>query len=249
MSPAADLHAAPRARRPRERPIIFGAESVLAILEGRKTQTRRVVKPQPAEVSPGAGRTPGLVRLRASDPCLSTHGDACPYGKPGDRLWVRETWQLFDPDIDPISPERFGARAPYDGVDDERPIRWTTCYASDGPLAHPTLGAARWRSPIFMPRWASRITLEILRVRVERLHEIDEEDACAEGVGYTRLPLVGAHGTTVAHVGGWPTEVVGATARDAFAIGWDSINGKRAPWSSNPWVWVLEFKRVEAGDR
>lgn len=110
----------------------------------------------------------------------------CPYGAVGDRLWVRETWQGNQGDI------RYGA---------------------DGDSLH---GYNGWRPSIFMPRWASRITLEVTGVRVERVQEISEEDAQAEGVAH----------------------------RCDYKVVWDAINGKKYPWSSNPWVWVIEFKRA-----
>jgi hypothetical protein len=127
-----------------ERPIIMGAESVLAILDGRKTETRRPLRPQPPST------------LRARKPWASVEDllAGCPYGQPGDRLWVRETWAKYG-----RGPRHFLYRASYGPLADERP----------------------WKPSIFMPRAACRLTLEILAVRVERLQEINGFDARAEG--------------------------------------------------------------------
>lgn len=148
---------------------------------------------------------------------------ACPYGTVGSRLWVRETWAQADlrHSIVPV------------------------LYRADGD-AQPVLDD-RWRSPIHMPRWASRLTLEILSVRVERVQAISEADARAEGV--EPLPL------QAGEPGAWWTASVsagavlhGRTPADAFRLAWDAINGRRAgcSWAASPWVWVLEFRRVEA---
>jgi hypothetical protein len=143
----------------------------------------------------------------------------CPYGYPSDRLWVRETW----------------ARS-----NDARSTKFTddVLYAAD--FSSRWRGDAhfdgRWRPSIHMPRWASRITLEITEVRVQRLQGISEEDAFAEGVAAN--PYHMADGTI--------DEGMSISARANFASLWDSINGSRAPWSENPWVWAITFKRVEA---
>lgn len=191
-----------------ERPILFSAPMVRAILEGRKTQTRRIVKPQPSPSSDTAFI--GLDGIwRFSHPTLrgpvSHEADdvRCPYGQPGDRLWVREAW-AFHPDF-PESTRRAIYRADA-GVENDVP---------------------RWRPSIHMPRWASRILLEITAVRVERLQDISETDAQAEGVANS-LHLRG-----------------GRLARENFAHLWWTINGDGS-WEANPWVWVVEFKRVEA---
>ena len=174
----------------------------------------------------------------------------CHYGSPGDRLWVRETWQLFDPhpdgDGDALGADRIkhGQRAPWDGVVNERAIEWVAAYRADGDVAHKTHGPALWRPSIHMPRWASRLTLDVTAVRVERLQAISEADAIAEGV--RELPL------QECHPGAWwtadPSTGAALHARDpvaAFRKLWDSINGDRASWASNPWVWVVEFTRAE----
>ena len=201
----------------RERPILFSAPMVRAILAGRKTQTRRVAKPR---------RKPSLLELGAwSDAYVTDPGNRkllmreCPFGDVDDRLWVRETWRqsYFTTTDGEVVEGRFRYRAtdPADGV------------------------AAGWRPSIHMPRSASRITLEVTGVRVERLQDISESDAISEGVRQLRDGSecwVGREGPG-SLVTPWPT------ARDAFRDLWQSINGLGS-WGSNPWVWVVEFKRV-----
>ena len=211
-----------------ERPILFSAPMVRAILEGRKTQTRRVVKPQPA----------GNVW---QDECsrewfVSGHGEAgdcalhCPYGSPGTRLWVRETWQgpLLDEDQQQQwhedgpelfrKPEFCAYRATdlLDGVDE------------DGK----DLG---WRPSIHMPRWASRITLEITGVRVERLQEIHSADALAEGIQNLSDEWRVSYGIL--------GEISAQHPVRAYQLLWETINGPGS-WDLNPWVWIVEFKRI-----
>lgn len=231
----------------KEHPIIFSAPMVRAILAGIKNQTRRIMKPQPPEWCQRWGYTcftpVGAISARGT-----YEGDSSaekffkiPYGTGptpkrkecgGDRLWVRETWNLFDPDADPDIKDRLGPRAPYQGISGTRPIFWTACYRADGELSHPEHGEARWRPSIHMPRWASRITLEITNVRAERLQQITEQDAVMEGVGSVSIHDVPRNATF--------------SRRDDFAHLWDIINGKRANWDSNPYVWVIEFKRVQS---
>lgn len=215
----------------KERPILFSAPMVRAILEGRKSQTRRVVKPQPNPIRIGQDEVPS-----ACGPC--------PYGVPGDRLWVRETWRICDHD--------FGMT---DG--EELPLAWLIRYQADDAAAwmNPPdrtqaaqrygtangswVGAGRGdglRPSIFMPRWASRITMEISEVRVQRLQEISEEDALAEGVREIGGNFAGCYE--------FCDRLSGTNAKDCFERGWDSINGKTHLWSSNPWVWALTFRKV-----
>lgn len=191
----------------KERPIIFSAQMVRAIIEGRKSQTRRAVKP--------VGRDDGFVLLdhgkgwwpyRSDDGESSMHTVRrggkeyldetpmdCPYGEPGDRLWVKETWAS-----DGMGGARYYAT---DAVNDLR----------------------RKRPSIHMPRVFSRLTLEVTGVRVERLNDISEADALAEGVDCIKA--------------GTPTE------RDAYRYLWEDINGPGS-WAANPWVWVIEFRRL-----
>jgi hypothetical protein len=215
----------------RERPIIFAADSVRAILAGTKTQTRRVLSRRlPVDFVGGGGDRDDLscwgywvddmygrwaVLARGLDQ-RHAHGHVsipCPYGKPGDRLYVKESWAINEP------PSGWLYRA--DDLSDY--------YRSRGLLK-------RWSSPLHMPRYASRITLELTDVRVQRLQEISPEDAIAEGIVFARCDCDSTKGPRCAY-----------DAHDAvraFAEKWDEINGKRAPWASNPWVWALTFARV-----
>ncbi|MDD5397412.1 MAG: hypothetical protein PHW24_05170 [Candidatus Moranbacteria bacterium] len=177
----------------KEHPILFSGEMVWAILEGRKTQTRRVIKPQPNKLKTEQGL---LFAQYPNDEYW--YGLKCNYGYAGDHLWVRESWRPLDDDI---SVSKLGPgdtiyyRADYVGE------------ALDG----------KWRPSIHMPRWASRITLEIVNVRVERVQDISEEDAEAEGT----------------------------KSIDSFHILWDIINHARDyGWETNPWVWKICFKRL-----
>jgi hypothetical protein len=181
------------------RPILFSGAMVRAILDGRKTQTRRIVKPQP-EYAQRDGR---LLRLEEINPDLWPTATArllpsCPYGAPGDRLWVRETW-----------------RRAQDGV-----LYYRACTGDD------SFDGNAWKPSIHMPRAYSRITLEITSVRVERVQDIGPGDAYAEGI----------------------SEVYPEHAVFAFRRLWDSINAERGyGWDANPWVWVVDFQRVEEG--
>ena len=215
---------------PRERPILFSGPLVRALLRDvdPKTVTRRLIRDE------------WFRCLDPEDPeDMPNILAQCPHGVAGDRLWVRETWQMFDPEKDSIPTERLGPRAPHSGVENTRKIGWRACYAADGPLVHPVHGPARWRPSIHMPRWASRITLEIVSVRVERLQDITADEVKAEGLDVPDVDY---------SVGDSPFALEAereAYARELFAKFWDSINGERASWQSNPWVWRVEFKRVE----
>lgn len=222
----------------KERPILFSAPMVRAILAGTKTQTRRAVKPQPALVDPRNSRLPGLYRNGdfawrdkgaplgcATISCKPNGPDGwalenSPFGQPGDRLWVRETWA-----------------APHS--EDARPPRAIQCdWMRIHYAATEERGGLLWRPSIHMPRWASRITLEITGVRVERLQGISEADAEAEGCAKNHN----------GYYWGGPHAVSGrkqmATAQSAYRDVWESINGAGS-WDVNPWVWIVEFKRME----
>ena len=186
----------------KEHPIIFSGTMVRAILEGRKTMTRRIVKPQPEA---------HLSQIVDSELWTYTECERewkCSYGQPGDHLWVRETWC------------RTGA-----GI---------TQYRADNKTGQPYWEALKWKPSTHMPRWASRITLEITSVRVERLQEISEEDAINEGL----IP----YGDKYWEVPGDPP-IFYENARKAFFYLWESINGKDS-WDPNLWVWVVTFKRI-----
>lgn len=207
----------------KERPILFSAEMIRAILEGRKTQTRRVIKQaigKPDHVDNG------IAYFVTDHQCgveswQSEQTLACPYGQPGDRLWMRETFRLrADQDHKPPSQDWWKSGAWYQADGNCEP---SGCGGGSGKL----------RPSIHMPRWASRITLEITDVGVQRLQEISESDAMGEGAGAT-APL---H----EEWDGDPDQY-----RKRFRELWDSINAKRCPWDSNCWVWCISFKRVIA---
>lgn len=192
----------------KSRGIIFSAEMVRALLreETPKTQTRRVVKPQPVHTHEQCHNV-----LRVNGKCIGVypfgsnpryhHIFGCPYGKVGDQLWVRETWC-----------PRSGGMLAMDRVCIPR-------YRASDEL-RPEWGF-RWRSSIHMPRWASRITLEITDIRVQRLHDISNDDINAEG-----FPVC-----------------TDAPPHEAFANKWVEINGKGS-WQNNPWVWAISFRKV-----
>lgn len=229
-----------------ERGMIFNAEMVRVLLDDRKTQTRRIMKPQPEPCPRGGHWWPSNVfktMLHVEEEMQNGKGgwgglvgDACPFGDVGDRIWVRETFQgpLFDYEQMESYLE--------DSSKFEKP---EFCqYAADGKPAPEYYDADDnlrhgWRPSIHMPRWASRILLEITDVRVERLNAISEEDARAEGIIDGGCLNCGE------------PEPCGCAnpepdATDAFAYLWQSIYGQEN-WNANPWVWVIEFKRVKGG--
>lgn len=201
-----------------DRPILFSSPMVRAILEGTKTQTRRVVnvaRVQKKGTRDSAGWRPFNLDDAADRRAVETNcGRVCPYGEIGDRLWVRETW---------AAPHECDAMPPR-----AIPVGTRITYAATADLGGPRgVGGLIGRPSIFMPRSACRITLAVESVRVERLNAITEADATAEGVD-TGNGAVSR---------GW--------ARCNFAELWDEINGKRAPWETDPWVWVVTFQRVQ----
>ena len=200
----------------KERPILFNAQMVRALLDGSKTQTRRIMKPAPpSDVRDFSTfhnpKGDGLAHF-GFDPDLrelQSWFAVCPYGQPGDRLWVRETWQA-------ACGDKRAARI----VESPRPDLGWIEYAATCEDPPP-----RWRPSIFMFRWASRITLEIVSVRVERLQDISRGDAMGEGCPF-------------------PNMAQGDDPRQWYADLWEQINGLGS-WALNPWVWVVEFKRIE----
>lgn len=212
----------------RERPIIFSGPLVRAILDDRKTETRRVIRPQPV-LDAAAGRWSWRERHLSRGVQLSMPAH-CPYGAAGDRLWVREAWGSKEAD----RPGVPGGRRPQPGD--------SIVYRADpGDAWQWRDGSLPWRPSIYMPRWASRVTLEVVEVRVERLQEITGEGAVAEGVAVSPCGCEACAQTSVR---------CPATASDAvllFAELWDSISGKRpgCSWADSPWVWVVRFRRVE----
>ena len=218
----------------KERPILMSAPMVRAIGAGTKTQTRRPIKPAPIAVeSPDAPlwgwRSKGTNFVLNEATARVVWPELCPYisqfDKADRRLWVREAWStlaLFDK----VAPRDLDLR----GVGSIR-------YAADALRCPDGQQSGKARSPIHMPRWASRLTLEITQVRVQRLHEISEEDAIAEGCQMEAdFPMQQPHLSGIGEIG-WDD------AREWFAWLWDSINGEDA-WDENPWVWALSFEVV-----
>lgn len=205
----------------KERGMIFNGEMVRALLDRRKTQTRRIIKPQPELTKNSGFSWSGALYGAGSDDRETNRNFAhvkCPHGKPGDRIWVRETFSPV-----PDSDEPVGCSA--------------LLYAADGGGPY-----GKWTPSIHMPRWASRILLEITDVRVERLNGISEMDAEAEGIDMDALAdsqdcydCIADHNMT-----GRPTTT------GAFKYLWESIYGEEN-WQANPWVWVIEFKVLSSG--
>ncbi|MDP9548789.1 hypothetical protein [Burkholderia cenocepacia] len=230
----------------KERPIQFSGPMVRAVLEGRKTQTRRAMTPQPFFDDRGLlwwhwSKHAGS----ACDQPVGAPSDAwlarSPYGVPGDHLWVRETFVAYG-----RWETRFSAKK---GRDEWHFVDMTLEtgreYRFDSAAPNAKRGCATpawWRRPsIFMPRAAARITLEIAGVRVERLQSINEADAIAEGVE----PYAIYGGKIVSWKGAPDMLAAHETARDAYCDLWNAINAERGyGWDANPWVWVLEFKRI-----
>jgi hypothetical protein len=225
----------------KERGILMHARSVLNILAGRKTQTRRIVKPQPlgfADTVQTVGWESGDTALRgvAGHYCLVKLRESrneqhsrqgipddieyhCPQGQPGDRLWVRETWRTFKSALSP--DDNFGVEYRADGEKVYWP-KWDAAFRDAVP------NGGGWKPSLFMPRWASRITLEITDVRVERVRDISEADAYAEGI----------------KIGDADFDDLGPNPIAAFSRLWDDTNGKGA-WERNDWVWCISFQRIE----
>ncbi|HQQ70360.1 MAG TPA: hypothetical protein PLL92_08630 [Alicycliphilus sp.] len=204
----------------KERPILFSAPMVRALLNGTKTQTRRVVKGAPDDWAP-------MQPQRFAPTVFDRHGNedagpwtfgagnedgdcwiTCPYGQPGDRIWVREAWAWSGDGAVPAA---------------DRVRKGEVWFRADTERSSP---AIRWRPSIHMPRWASRITLEVTGVRVERLQAISEKDAWAEGCEGYDDDMTG-----------------GKSGYREYCELWEQINGPGS-WDANPWVWVIEFKRV-----
>lgn len=208
-----------------ERPIIFSAPMVRAILDGRKTQTRRIIAEKDR-----IGYPHSEIQF-ACDEYFTTTGNLsfelkCPYGKSGERLWIREAWRVF---------KRYDEDRPA-FIRDEPELAGLH-FEADGPATH-THG--RLRPSIFLPRRWSRVLLELTDVRAERLQSIGEEDAEAEGCQPWQFnpeqPL-----TSGERAGDSPY-------RSGYALLWDEINDAVATWKSDPWVWVLSFNRLAAGE-
>jgi hypothetical protein len=218
----------------KERPISFIPEMIRAERAGIKTQTRRVCKPA-AKLSEVVGiEDPSEIGQRPLEvPGSGWFGDAegegdpffCPYGKPGDRLWVREHYRLAQA-FDSLPPRDVPNRIGVDGP----PGQISLHYEADGPPDPLLFG--KFRPAMFMCRWMSRTLLEVVSIRVERLQDISEADAKAEGC--SPAPWVCAPGYSQ-----YTREY-----REGYCLLWQSINGAGS-WDLNPWVWVIEFKRIK----
>ena len=235
----------------KERPILFSAPMVRAILDGKKTQTRRVVKSSRAnnaELWRRFGDEPLLWESLVKGENGAYEHDwftKCPYGTVGDQLWLRESWQYANWTDDGYPFIRFQA----DGVvllrdnvpsewSEQVNATWATLSELDNFMVDGIAADRRWRPSIHMPRWASRINLLIKSIRVERLNEISEDDAKAEGVE----PFFSTHQS----IGRDQTMTTGERISDcehraSFACLWDDIHGDNS-WQQNPWVWVVEFE-------
>lgn len=240
-----------------ERPILFSGPMVRAILAGAKTQTRRVVKPQPPAdctyaINGAQSAAVCAAVLPSGEPVFvpptprsKNHLLPCPYGAPDDDLWVRETWASHGPQL--VAYQADGECGAWigDGAGGRFWLFHGWVMEAERRETHELRGrrwglaarGGRWRPSIHMPRWASRITLRVTSVRVERLHAISEDDARAEGIVDTP-DRVGAH------LGVYGRAPSHRTARGAFAALWSEINGD-ASWDANPWVWVVGFERAE----
>lgn len=211
----------------KERPILFSSEMVRAILDGRKTQTRRIAK---GVVAVHAVTGEALRELDSAGPRV-----VCPYGTSGDRLWVRETAACgYRSEQPPHEIGRIGVDYKAGGSFERK---YTLDRRDDYPWfpsrSHNVDGLIRWAPAIHMPRWASRITLEVTGVRVELLQDISEADAQAEGCSLECMTPTGDDsGSAIYGPGG-------------YRALWESINGSDS-WAANPWVWVVEFRRIEA---
>ena len=235
----------------KERGILMSAPMVLATLDGRKTQTRRIAMPRHDDRTPCAHWSGAMAEGRAA--IMSRHcehgseGRGCPYGAPGDQLWVRETWRpWWDPEEWACVQYQADAGVMKPDTWDEQQGFWCESVGDENAERDAKGMTPRWRPSIHMPRWASRLTLEVVGVRVERVQEITEADATAEGIEMVWLQ-VGKYSNPVRHYRAVPDRQGGlATAVEAFSLLWDSINAKRGyGWAENPWVWVIEFKRAK----
>ncbi|QHW68653.1 hypothetical protein [Raoultella ornithinolytica] len=204
-----------------ERGMIFNGEMVRAILDGRKTQTRRIMAPQPADdIERSAFPNPDAIGWKSSlkHKYGSTTAHFFPFGAIGDRIWVRETFRVHSRATD-VATLVYKASERNSWTEQTHRVPVAVCNKPATP--------EKWTPSLHMPRWASRILLEITDVRVERLKNISDGDAIREGCSVTDMKS-------------------GDCVADVFARLWESIYGEES-WKANPWVWVIEFKRVEGG--
>ncbi|HFD7189351.1 TPA: hypothetical protein ACF5TK_000880 [Klebsiella pneumoniae] len=229
----------------KERGMIFNSEMVRAILDGRKTQTRRIMAPQPADdIERGIFPNPEVIGWKSS--LRHKHGSTtahfCPYGKPGDRIWVREAFRVHSRATD-VATLVYKASVRNSWTEQTLRVPVAVCNKPATP--------EKWTPSLHMPRWASRILLEITDVRVERLNTISPEDAESEGLECTNFTGFGDEPGLPSYPE--PDVYFDPLKKqwkeyppEAFAGLWESIYGEGS-WQANPWVWVIEFKRVEGG--
>src|SRR5574343_657565 len=213
-----------------ERPILFSGPMVRAILDGRKTMTRRVIKTDGYGAEAVIKNDNAPLHVRIVDDLGASVPFSCPYGQPGDRLWVRETWAALEKShMNVVGLKRLYKADAVPDDSGERVGWWVDTDRKGNEEFVP--GKILWKPSIFMPRWASRLTLEITAIRVERLQDISEEDAKAEGA--ERLGNYGDEWTAIPE----------GTFRIGYRALWDSLNAKRGyGWDMNPWVWVITFR-------
>ncbi|WP_418611627.1 hypothetical protein AB4W76_22260 [Klebsiella pasteurii] len=259
----------------KERGMIFNGEMTRAILDGRKTQTRRIMKVQPSEdftpmnmaletdykarwYTPGIVDKDGYLQPASKEVfgvSNENEGYSCPFGAVGDRIWLRETWGVVSHELDedgriqPWTPDR-PATAIHEMPFGNGYYSGHAIYAADGDFTWGDDdgyedGRSCWKPSIHMPKAASRILLEITDVRVERLNAISEEDAKEEGVGtavwFAAKGIPESEWTSLGEHGAMQASYI-----NRFATLWETIYGEES-WKANPWVWVIEFKRVEGG--
>ena len=235
----------------KERGMIFNGEMVRAILDGRKTQTRRIMAPQPADdIERSAFPNPDAIGWKST--LKHKHGSTtahfCPFGNVGDHIWVRETFACLgnedgcaiDWNDNLVKAGGPDAARIYRASCEQKPGNYGLWSIPDDAFWKPHTDEMQfegaWVPSIHMPRWASRITLEITAVRVERLNSISQEDAIAEGAPPSHRSI-----DAVSQQYGYPD-----FSRSWFGQTWGHIYGAEN-WNANPWVWVIEFKRVEGG--
>jgi hypothetical protein len=236
----------------RELPILFSGAMVRALLDGSKTQTRRVVNPQPwadarsAHYHPSCpsgsgGMHPASVIFSSMDQCVppwaAPQPVRCPFGEPGDRLYVRETFLYVGPGSGSDLPIYREERANPENHTAEN--CWYRASRPDETLV--------WTPSIHMPRWASRISLEVTGVRVERLQDISAADARAEGIEFQEHRIAGdvcRSWKSYGSANGWYPEGVDSAPIFSYRSLWDTLNAARGyGWDANPWVWVVEFDK------
>jgi hypothetical protein len=227
------------AEQVKEKPILFMASMVNAILQGKKTQTRRPVNFKKLVKGVNVRRGRLFYSTAFNSWAIEGSEDAdlvlvkCPYGEVGGKLWVRETWGVGtrpDPNAGWVEGIEYRADEEYLETDSQiLPLRVIDVMDLPEGVELDSYSSGKWRPSIFMPRWASRLTLEVLDVSIQRLQDISEEDAIAEGFEQYENDIPGG--------------MEFFTATTAFEQAWKSKYGAES-WEANPWVWVVKFKKL-----